>query len=1040
MGKTILFVCLVLSSVQLFANKKFLPPPTVQATNLVLTPDGASMNMSWTNGNGAQRIVIMRQGSAVTGTPVNGVDYGFSQSFGTGPVLNAGEYIVYVGSSSSSVVVNLTPGSTYFVTVFEFNGTGAATDYLLANAPVASGTTYSSAPTVQASNVQFSNIGTNSMTITWTSGNGTGALVVMSANVAVNAVPANLTFYFSNARFGSGTQVSLGNFAVFQTTPTIPNTVTVTNLQPGIVYHVAVFELNGGFTPLYNTVNPARGSQVISGRPSVAPSNVTFNTIEGNSLRINWTNGNGVRRIVVAGEASAVTASPVDGIDYAADADFTLAPELAPGQKVVFDGNTNFANVSGLQPSTTYHFRIYEYFGTGVNIQYLTTSFGSGSQSTLLPPTTQSSNIIFSDIRSDRVDMAWTRGNGTQRVMLMKAGAPVDADPVNLQVYLPDQTFGMGSEIGNGNFVVQRGNDLNYRVFGLLPGITYHVAIYEFNGITGPVYNLVNPARASVQIPGAPTAAPFFGTADVLQGNSMRVSWAPGNGQRRLVIARAGSPVTSAPVDGVDYAANADFNLAQEIIPGERVLYDSTTNSEFFTGLQPGTTYFFRIYEFNIANGTTFYYTGAFGAGQGTTLSPPPFGPISITFGNVTNNSVDVSWQSGGGTSRLLIARQRNPVDEVPQDFISYNANTDFGSGDQLGTGNFVVFRGNATGATITNLQAGSTYYFALYELNGSSAPVYFRPGLPGSVTLAGPPQTPASSVTADSITGNKLTIRWTNGSGNGRLVLMSEGAAVNAVPVNNVEYAADSIYGSGSELRTTAGNFAVYNGTGNSVTVTNLRARTTYHFTVFEFNRFSAADIQYLTSSVASGQAITDAPLPVTITDFSAAETGNAIKLSWTTAQEQNSSHFEIQKSADGSVFVAAGSVQAAGNSDNPRHYQFTDNDPIDGTSYYRLKEVDRDGTFKYSRTLTLRYEAKSVIRKIINPFSNAIFIRFTAGIVPAGTAWRLYDMQGRLVLARQTTVNTINEPATGLKPGVYLLEIMIRGKKQVIKLIKSE
>src|SRR5688572_22104649 len=116
MRKTILFACLSLLSVVTFAGERFLPPPTTPASNITFNIiEGGAFRINWTSGNGARRIVVMRQGAAVSGTPVNGVDYSASNSFGSGDVLNAGEFIVYDNTSSFVDVANLQPNTTYHV-------------------------------------------------------------------------------------------------------------------------------------------------------------------------------------------------------------------------------------------------------------------------------------------------------------------------------------------------------------------------------------------------------------------------------------------------------------------------------------------------------------------------------------------------------------------------------------------------------------------------------------------------------------------------------------------------------------------------------------------------------------------------------------------------------------------------------------------------------------------------------------------------------------------------------------------------------------
>ena len=115
-------------------------------------------------------------------------------------------------------------------------------------------------------------------------------------------------------------------------------------------------------------------------------------------MTLTWTPGNGSRRIIVARAGTAVDAVPVDGIDYAENDNFQSAAEISSGQRVVFDNVNAIAFITGLLPNTVYHFRIYEYDGTGSSIAYLTTSFATGNQSTAATPTTQASNVVFSNV------------------------------------------------------------------------------------------------------------------------------------------------------------------------------------------------------------------------------------------------------------------------------------------------------------------------------------------------------------------------------------------------------------------------------------------------------------------------------------------------------------------------------------------------------------------------------------------------------------------------------------------------------------------
>jgi len=128
----------------------------------------------------------------------------------------------------------------------------------------------------------------------------------------------------------------------------------------------------------------------------------------------------------------------------------------------------------------------------------------------------------------------------------------------------------------------------------------------------------------------------------------------------------------------------------------------------------------------------------------------------------------------------------------------------------------------------------------------------------PGAVTktvnvnatiLATQPTTQSTGISFSSITSTSFTANWTNGNGARRLLLIRQSGAVNTLPVDGQEYTAASQFGSGSEIGT--GNFVVYSGTGNSVTVTGLNPSTAYHVSVVEYNG-SAGTENYATSGLA--------------------------------------------------------------------------------------------------------------------------------------------------------------------------------------------
>jgi hypothetical protein len=100
--------------------------------------------------------------------------------------------------------------------------------------------------------------------------------------------------------------------------------------------------------------------------PTVQASNITFPQVAGKSMRISWTRGNGEGSLVVM-RVGADPTDPTDGVDYAANPDFTLAAETAAGSKVVYKGTGSNIHVIGLDLSTTYHVAVYEYASSPVD-------------------------------------------------------------------------------------------------------------------------------------------------------------------------------------------------------------------------------------------------------------------------------------------------------------------------------------------------------------------------------------------------------------------------------------------------------------------------------------------------------------------------------------------------------------------------------------------------------------------------------------------------------------------------------------------------
>ena len=125
--------------------------------------------------------------------------------------------------------------------------------------------------------------------------------------------------------------------------------------------------------------------------------------------------------------------------------------------------------------------------------------------------------------------------------------------------------------------------------------------------------------------------------------------------------------------------------------------------------------------------------------------------------------------------------------------------------------------------------------------------------------------------------------------------------------------------------------------------------------------------------------------PIPVTFVYFNAQKQGQmASLLNWKTSQEINSAYFNVERSSDAVNFNYIGRVSAAGNSQLPIEYYFTDNYPASGLNYYRLKQIDIDGHFTYTPSRLVRFDGSDagVVKYFPNPTNGILNIELTTSM----------------------------------------------------------
>jgi hypothetical protein len=176
--------------------------------------------------------------------------------------------------------------------------------------------------------------------------------------------------------------------------------------------------------------------------------------------------------------------------------------------------------------------------------------------------------------------------------------------------------------------------------------------------------------------------------------------------------------------------------------------------------------------------------------------------------------------------------------------------------------------------------------------------------------------------------------------------------------------------------------------------------------------------------------------PLPVTLVSFNGRKSLNGFnELEWVTTSETNNDYFEIQKSTDALRFAAVGNVKGVGDSKETNRYHYTDESPASGTTYYRLNQVDYDGTATLSRIVAVKSDkAEPDLSVYPNPSQHVIEVASNNGSVVNGL--KLMDLNGKVLLQRQQG-NELD--VSGLNQGEYIVEFSTGGelvRKKITKL----
>lgn len=187
--------------------------------------------------------------------------------------------------------------------------------------------------------------------------------------------------------------------------------------------------------------------------------------------------------------------------------------------------------------------------------------------------------------------------------------------------------------------------------------------------------------------------------------------------------------------------------------------------------------------------------------------------------------------------------------------------------------------------------------------------------------------------------------------------------------------------------------------------------------------------------------------PLPVDLTSFTAMAVEEHAVLNWQTASEKNNSHFVVERSIDGNLFEMIGTVKGKGNSKLVSNYSYNDFNAaqVGRTLFYRLKQVDLDGKFDYSKAVAVSFYGTTNNEIALGPNPAVSYTQlFIFGEANQTVTVEIFDMQGKKLSDQHLTLNAgenkvVLNNIDNLQNGIYHVRVIQNGKTETLKLIKQ-
>lgn len=673
----------------------------------------------------------MRADTPVDFVPNATETYGTNTFFGQRD-LGDGNMGIYREANQLPIVRNLTPGVTYHCAVWGYNGSAGP---VYTGAPLRFTFTAALTPSESATDLVFSAIEGDRFNVGWDVGNGQRRLLVASAAGPVTALPADGTTYADGDNvFGAGAELAPGQFVVADNDFNGGNQrPTITGLAIGTVYHFALYEFNqdDSGNAFYRRTAPATGSQSTATVPTMTAPGLGEENLNAVSIDFRLPEGNGQRRLLVLKEGSPVDFTPTDLTRYSTNLRFG-ASEVGTDNYAIAIGSQfpTITKVTELLANTTYHAALFEYNGQNFpvyNPEPVRLTF-----TTLTYATEGSTALEARNVGAERVQLQRFRGTGSGRIIVARPAGNPPGLPVDGTDYPANATYGQGGDLGNGSFVVDEeifylpdNRAITGELGGLEANTTYVFTNYETTSDGTNTYYRLPGEELTLTTSAEPTVAPVGLQINDVLNESATVAWTTGNGEGEVVLLREGGSVGSLVETGREVFPSSTFNPNfSNIVGNAQPVFFGPQTEVNLTQLRSGTQYFVSVQAYNgWRKSPAYQQVGVIDSF--VTLGKPAIQARELLVTEERPDRISLRWTKGGGTGRILVAKQGAPVDAFPVDGFTYTPNTFFGSGEDLGNDNYVIATGDLDTISVTDLTVGATYHFAVFEYNDDQSILY---------------------------------------------------------------------------------------------------------------------------------------------------------------------------------------------------------------------------------------------------------------------------------------------------------------------------